>query len=479
MSKGSNAGPETPHSYGRLSKARLTTPKCLALMSAHLLVGFISSDSGTLISVHAAVTTAVVLWLAASTSNIGVVLTCATYAAASEVFWRLPDSRVPWMWGTYLATVVLLIGWYRLIRSRADLVPLAFLVCLIPGAALTVLSVDVGTARDRLAFNVAGSLLLVISVITCSRVRSTREGLDHLLWWLVAAVLLVSGAAIAGEARVSALDFTGESNFATSAGFGPNQVSLTLGVGAVAALLLLLGIRRARQGVLPLTVLVLLLVQGVLTFSRTGPFLAVVAAVAALVGGSRSAPRVVLNLARGMIVVVILILVIGPWIESFTGGQASQRFGSAQTSHRDEIADADLAIFADFPVLGTGVGGSPDARALLGLRGSPSHTEQTRLLAEHGVFGLTALVLIVAMAVQAVRRQAFPAGRGWAACWVVWSFAAMSVAANRVGIVPLTFGLGFILLQPPRKLDPEPDEHRSGGQRWTRASGSDTAGLPT
>lgn len=421
---------------------------CTALLCAHMLIGFVASDSGAIITAHAAVTTVIAVWVVATTSRIGVVLTCAAYVVGSEVFWRLPGATVPWMWGTYLASALLIGGWFRLIRAKADIAPMAFLACLAPGAALTVLSSDLDTARDSLAFNISGPVLLAVTVSVCSRIRSTREGVERLLWWLVAATLLVSGAAISAAPRLAALDFTSESNLATSAGFGPNQVSLVLGVGVVATLLIVLCNSRPSTTVLATAVLLLLVTQAVLTFSRTGPFLAVLAAVAAVVGGSRSIPRAVSNLTRGALVVVVLVLLIGPRIESLTGGQASQRFGTAQTSHRDEIAAADLSIFADYPLLGTGVGGSPEARARHGLRGSPSHTEQTRLLAEHGLFGLVALALLIYMAVQAVRRQVSAPGRRWALCWAIWSLAAMTVAANRLGVVPYAFGLGAILILP-------------------------------
>lgn len=423
-------------------------------MVCHLLVGIAASASGRVVTIHAIAVTAVVLWLAVTSTDLGVLLACGAYVSTSEVFWRLPGSSVPWMWGTYLAIVVLVVGWTRLLNARVSLIPMAFVICLVPGVAIAVTSTGLAEVRERLAFNLSASILLAISWTVCSKMRSTLDGARILMAWFLAAALLVSGAALVGVTRMSALDFTEESNLATSAGFGPNQVSLTMGIGMVSSLLLAITSRRPSLRIIAISAFMLLVVQGVLTFSRTGPFLAVLGAIGAIVGYSRSVPRALLNLARGAVVLVIVVVMIGPWIESFTGGQASQRFRTAQVSHRDEIATADLAVFAASPLFGTGVGASPDARFKQGLKASPSHTEQTRLLAEHGVFGAAALVLILVMGIQAVRRQTVRVGRGWAVCWVVWAFAAMSVSANRVAVVPFAFGLAALLLCASSALDP-------------------------
>ncbi len=168
------------------SVAGPTVRTCVLLLSTHFVLGVVGSDSGAIITAHAVGSSIVAIWLVATTSNIEVVLTCATYVAGSEVFWRLPGSRAPWMWGTYLAIVVLLVGWYRLVRGKVRLVPLAYLACLTPSVAL-ILSADIGLVRDRISFNLAGPALLGVSVIVCSWVRSSQDAADQLLWWLVAA----------------------------------------------------------------------------------------------------------------------------------------------------------------------------------------------------------------------------------------------------------------------------------------------------
>ena len=70
----------------------------------------------------------------------------------------------------------------------------------------------------------------------------------------------------------SEIRFQNSSNFATSGGFGPNQVSTALGMGFVVAVLLLVSVKEL-PAVVRATLLIItlwLFIQTILTFSRGG-----------------------------------------------------------------------------------------------------------------------------------------------------------------------------------------------------------------
>jgi O-antigen ligase len=96
--------------------------------------------------------------------------------------------------------------------------------------------------------------------------------------------------------------------------------------------------------------------------------------------------------------------VLFPALDSFTDGALSSRFADTGLTNRDTIVEADLAIFRDHPFLGVGPGlGNYHREAYL--RNTPAHTEYTRMLAEHGVFGIASLVAIAFLIVNTLRQR--------------------------------------------------------------------------
>ena len=97
-------------------------------------------------------------------------------------------------------------------------------------------------ARDQLSFNLAGPFALAVSVWFFGALRLTEAQRSRVLLSLAAPAVAVAAVAALRINHVTAIDFTTESNFATSGGFMPNQVSAALGLGAAAAGLLALGV---------------------------------------------------------------------------------------------------------------------------------------------------------------------------------------------------------------------------------------------
>ena len=129
------------------------------------------------------------------------------------------------------------------------------------------------------------------------------------------------------------LEFRQGSNFATSGGFGPNQVSSALGLGAMLAVMAVpLATRSARSALLLIGFL--LAAQGALTFSRGGLWAAAAGlSVVLLLLARDPAARV------GTSVTATAVLLAGSLaalsLDQFTGGAFSSRFASVDVSGRD------------------------------------------------------------------------------------------------------------------------------------------------
>jgi hypothetical protein len=102
--------------------------------------------------------------------------------------------------------------------------------------------------------------------------------------------------------------------------------------------------------------------------------------------------------------------------------------------------------------VGPGVGTYLRQQRLIGIIRGPSHTEYTRLLAEHGVFGILAMFCLFALALRAIRGAPDLASRGISAAMIIWALLFMSIYATRLAAPAFVFGLAFAY--PPVKRSP-------------------------
>ncbi|MEM9404777.1 MAG: O-antigen ligase family protein, partial [Acidobacteriota bacterium] len=239
-------------------------------------------------------------------------------------------------------------------------------------------------------------------------------------------------------------EFSTESNFTTSGGYGPNQVSAILSIGALAGVLLALLDTRRRTALLCYGLAAGLLFQAVLTFSRGGVF-AVLVCLAVLMAHYFWRPDIGLSY---LIAVVLITVIAGGWLmprlNSWTGGALAERYASLDTTHRSEIASEDVELFFDHPVAGVGVGLAKSKRKSARYLGIAPHTEFSRVLAEHGSFGVLALLALAAMtAARYVTAPSFLT-KGWVCSLTVWCLATMSVSAMRLSILGVLFGIAYL-----------------------------------
>jgi O-antigen ligase len=128
------------------------------------------------------------------------------------------------------------------------------------------------------------------------------------------------------------------------------------------------------------------------------------------------------------------------------------RFRSASLTGRDAIIRADLQIWSDNPVFGVGPGGATSLRAA-SYRESSAHTEFSRLVAEHGVFGFLAFLLLLLMGLQNLRRPNVPQNKAVTAALTCWSFGFMAVTAMRLVAPAVMLGLASITLLAAHNQD--------------------------
>jgi O-antigen ligase len=412
---------------------------------------------------HALVTLGIGLWWAIISNNLERIAYIVVYITGAEVLWRMTQAQVFWEYGKYSVVIILLASALRQGQLRGSVLPLLYFALLLPSTIMPMANTSTEDLRAHLSFNLSGPLALMICVWYFSRTRLSAANIKSILLILIAPIIGVGTVALLSTITSSAIRFTSESNFMTSGGFGPNQVSAALGLGTLSIFIyLLIEKRNWWLKILLFIAMVAMAAQSALTFSRTGLYNAGISAIAStfyLARDGRTRLKILGVIVIGFLVVNYLLL---PKLDEFTSGALLARFRDTSLTGRDTIIKADLQIWSDNPVFGVGPGHATTLRAE-SHRESSAHTEFSRLVAEHGVFGFLAFLLLIFIGFQNLWREAVIHNKAVMVAFTCWSFGFMMVTAMRLVAPAALLGLGAatLLLDHNQALaNDEADDHQ-------------------
>lgn len=431
--------------------------KTLLFLLLHLPLGFAVKSSPVLATAHALVTLAGGLLLIGGARSLGQVLPVFGYAVVSESLWRVGNAMVFYEMAKYVLAAFALVAWLRFHR-RVPLVktPAIYFFLLLP-SILAMPEFD----REDISFNLSGPFALALATFLLSRLSISPLVLRKTLTALTGPIVAL--AAVATFSTVTTEEIYFYASKIASGGLGQNQASSLFGLGSLIAFLYLSLLRRHNVlywvfGCVGLWCAA----QAVLTFSRGGIATALGAAAAVAFYLSRDRRFRGAVVVRVILVALVASLFLIPVLDSFTGGALTDRFTSATLTGRDKIIRADLMAFRENPLFGLGPGQSYKFHART-FRASSSHTEYSRLLAEHGIFGLSALLLLLVMSWRWVHQQPDVKGKALSAALVTWALLYMFHAAMRMAVVSFLFALASTYLvesRPPPQPPSYPHGHR-------------------
>jgi O-antigen ligase len=374
----------------------------VGMLVLHALLGVVFKHSGAVATLHALGTLFFGLYLAFRRRPMFHLACWSMYAAGAEVLWRMAGAHLNWEYGKYAVSLVLFI---RLLGGGLKTIywtPVIYFMLLMPAVLPTILLSysphQFEDVRSLLSFNLSGPLSVLACSLFFSRVHLTDLSTRRLVVWMLLPIAGIAGATLSGLTSLEHLEFGGGSSFLASGGFGPNQVSGFLGMGAFFAALLALDPRLNLRLRLVFLVLVLwFAAHAALSFSRTGIYIFGTGLAAALPFSP------IRNLFRPKTVVLVALaigigLVTWAFLMRYTEGKIGERFSSTSLTRRDLIAAQDIALWKKNVVLGAGVGSSSIAHSEATAGRIGAHTEYTRLLAEHGLLGAIAALLLLKMA---------------------------------------------------------------------------------
>lgn len=384
----------------------------------------------------------------------------AGYVVGIEVLFRMNSGGFGYEFGKYAVMLFLVIG--ILVSEKKKKIPflfVAFILAMLP----SVIFADYPTfefERQMISFNLAGPVCLGISVIYFHKRRLSLIQMRKLL---LAILYPITGMAFFLYFRSGTLEnveFTTESNFQASGGFGPNQVSTILGLGIlIIAIAYFLGIRLFRMKYLNIILLMLFLVRGLATFSRGGMIAPLAAIVVCIIIMSITNPQFQARMNK-VFYAFMIICVVGflgfNYVNDVSGGLLEMRFKgesmynkqkSNLLSGRDNIFMNDLEIFQDNVLTGVGPGNAGEVREqTAGITAAAAHIEYSRLLAEHGLFGIFAIFVMLLFPVKTFFQLRSVDDKVLLIMCTVFVFISLGHSAMRTASPGFIYGLAYINL---------------------------------
>ncbi|MEO8534405.1 MAG: O-antigen ligase family protein [Flavobacterium sp.] len=335
------------------------------------------------------------------------VLIMSAYIVGAEVLLRMTNGVILNEFAKYSVMIFMFIGIIYSGFSNKVLVYWIFFLLLIPGIIVSVFSLNFDTdIRKAIAFNISGPVCLGISSIYCYHRKITFDRLKTVIIALSLPLISIAVYLFLYSPSVKDVVTGTESNFATSGGFGPNQVSTILGLGIFLFFVHLLLNSKSKFLIGLNAVLVLIFAfRGIVTFSRGGVMTGIVMIILLLVvlyyqGNSVAKSKI------GFIIVMSFLAGIGVWGYSSiqTSGLINKRYSNqdalgrvkkSKLSGRETLIASELQMFVENPILGVGVGRNKEIRKQETGIEAASHNEITRMLAEHGSLGLIDLMILL------------------------------------------------------------------------------------
>ena len=248
------------------------------------------------------------------------------------------------------------------------------------------------------------------------------------------------------------------SNYATSGGYGPNQISTVMGMGAFLLCTRLFVIKNRMINIIDLMLFGLMSYRAVVTFSRGGVLTAIICIICflAILYYKQSARDKTKTLRK---LCLIGMTIFGIWLFTsiMTQGLIDYRYSNRNaageleddiTTGRTELIITELEGFYYNPVVGVGVGKGKEYRSEKTGHDTASHNEISRLLSEHGLLGLLAILILIF--VPLLFWLKFKNNYYFLAFVAFW-FLTINHSAMRIALPALVYGLALLYIVDEKK----------------------------
>jgi len=387
-------------------------------------------------------------------------LMAAAYIAGAEVFYRMNGAMAFYETGKYSVILFLLIGMFYKGASAKTIPYWIYLLILIPGIIMASITLDYDVVfRKAIAFNLSGPVCLGVSALYCYYKKISAAQFNFVIIMLLMPLIANMAYLYFYTPSIGQVLMSGtNSNYAASGGYGPNQISAVMGMGAFLLSTRLFVVRDKLLNVIDLILLALMSYRALVTFSRGGVITAIVC-IAAFVfifyQKQNSLGQSKLFRKLGFLLIAIFSIWLYSAIKTqglityrYTNRDAAGRLEDDITTGRAELIETELQGFYDNPIMGVGVGKARDFRSEEAGTITASHNEISRLLSEHGLLGLTAVLILIFVPI--VFWFKFKNNYYFLAFLAFW-FLTINHSAMRIALPGFVYGLALLYIVDEKK----------------------------
>jgi len=333
-------------------------------------------------------------------------LLAAAYVTGAELFFRMTGGAIFYESGKYLVIVYLMLGLFYKGASKRTLPFWIYLFLLMPGILFSAMNLNYDTnIRTAIAFNLSGPITVGIVGIYCFFRKISAKRIHHIFLAVLLPIITLTFYLFLFTPSIRDSLSGTASNVAASGGFGPNQVATIMGLGAIILFIRLFSIQSRFINIIDLILLSFVCYRGLVTFSRGGMISALICCIAFLIvffyksdalTKAKLMPRII-GIAFALIFTWLFTSVqtYGLLNMRYSNQDAAGRVKEDITTGRAELIATEMDAFFNAPLTGIGIGKIKEFREEATGVSAATHNELSRLLSEHGVPGLIALIILV------------------------------------------------------------------------------------
>ena len=388
------------------------------------------------------------------------ILKAMAYITGAEVFFRMTGAYIFYETAKYAVILFSIIGFF-FYGFKIKAIPYAFyLLLLIPGILISLENIgyDVNF-RKAVLFNLSGPLTLGVVSLYCFGKKISFSNYLNVLNVMVYPLPSITVYVFLYTPDLQDVITGTASNAALSGGYGPNQIATVLGLGAfILFSRYLIPYKNKVVHVIMLFFLVAMAYRAILTFSRGGVIVSgVMIAVFSIVFYFTTNIKTKIKTSFKVVGLIIISMAIWSFALLQTGGMIGNRYENKDalgnekedvTTGRLELFKTEMETFEESPFFGIGVGNVKfKFMDELG-KEVASHNEITRLLSEHGFFGVLALIVLILTPLIAKLQGAqniyfFP--------FLIFWFLTISHSSMRIAAPAFVYGLALLHITYEKK----------------------------
>ncbi len=377
------------------------------------------------------------------------------YLVGAEVLFRMAGEMFFYELPKYAVLLFLFVG--LVVEKRSHHVSLSYLIYILL-LLIGIAFVDIPfteSIRKTIAFNLSGPILLGVSAIYFYRRPLAFSALMEMLFYMALPVISMLALLYFKTPDISEISFGGGANFETSGGYGPNQVATVIGVGMfIVAVHLFFKRRIFAFFIVDMFLFTYLVYRGLLTLSRGGMITAFLAISLFTYYFILSRENKILNLARYSGLLALFGLALFMYTSDVTGGMLENRYANKNaagttkadiTTGRGTLFASEISAFMEHPFFGVGVGGGKFYRMEELKIQAASHNEMSRLIGEHGLIGIVALIILLVVPLRHMAKQPYLA-RAFLGSFLIFWFLTINHSAMRIAFPGFIYGLSVAVI---------------------------------